>query len=228
MLQPDHALPQVPMKQAPWQLQGNAWIVALRLPEASPARRAFLPASLAGTPAGGISLLMFVDYAQSDCGPYHELLFIPGSFRFADGRRYPSISRILVSTWDSVVNGRANWGIPKDRADFEVRHGEDGVDEIVVRDEGRVMAELRLKAWPVAFPVFGSLVPAALRTIAQVYNGRVFHVAPTSRGWAHPGKLLSWRFDDTLFPDLAGARVLGAVKLRGFHMTFPVARVSSD
>lgn len=228
MLQPDHALPQVPMKPAPWQLQGNAWIVALRLPEASPARRAFLPPSLAGAPGGGISLLMFVDYAQSDCGPYHELLFIPGRLRFADGRRYPSISRILVSTWDSVVNGRANWGIPKDRADFEVRCGDDGVDQIVVRDEGRVMAELRLKAWPMSFPVFGSLVPAALRTIAQVYNGRVFRVAPTSRGWAQPGKLLSWRFDDTLFPDLSGARVLGAVKLRGFHMTFPVARVSGD
>ena len=125
MLQPDHTLPEVPLKPAPWSLHGGGWLVALKLPAGAPARDAFLPAEFTGKVAG-ISLLMFVDYAQSDSGPYHELLFIPGSVPFPDGRRHLTISRILVSTWDSVVNGRRNWGIPKDRADFTTNYDLDG------------------------------------------------------------------------------------------------------
>lgn len=226
MLQPANALPVVPMKPAPWTLSGQAWAVALQLPAQDPARGAFLPEGFAGRTASGISLLMFVDYESSDCGPYHELLFIPGNLPFADGRRHMSISRILVSSWDSVVNGRANWGIPKDRADFDVHYGAPGgEDHIVVRSEGRVMAELRLKAWPLSLPVFGGIIPAALRTLAQQFDGSTYLYAPSSSGWMQPGKLVSWRFDNALFPDLSGARVLGAARLRPFRMTFPVARV---
>lgn len=225
MLQPASVLPEVPMKPAPWTLTGQAWLVALRLPAQAPARSAFLPGGLAGK-ASGISLLAFVDYESSDCGPYHEIMFIPGSVPFADGRRHMTISRILVSTWDSVVNGRANWGIPKDRADFDVHYGAPGgEDHFVVRSDGRVMAELRLKAWPLSLPVFGGFIPASMRTLAQQFDGRTFLYAPSSRGWMQPGKLMSWQFDDALFPDLSGAQVLGAARLRPFRMTFPVARM---
>lgn len=227
MRQSASMLPGVPMKPAPWDLRGQGWLVAMKLPAGSPARNAFLPDALSAGSASGISLLMFVDYAQSDCGPYHELLFIPGAFPFADGRRHMSISRILVSTWDSVVNGRKNWGIPKDRADFEVNYAVNGTreDHIVVRNEGRVMADLRLKAWPVSLPVSGAVIPESQRTLAQVFEEKTFLYAPSSRGWVRPGKLLSWQFDNELFPDLNGARVLAAVKIPSFRMTFPVARI---
>lgn len=228
MLQPDHTLPSVPLKPSPWSLQGQGWIVALKLPQGSAARDAFLPAEFAGQCRGGYALLMFVDYAQSDAGPYHELLFIPGSLPFRDQRRHLSISRILVSTWDSVVNGRRNWGIPKDRADFTVQYNTDGSgeDHIVVRDGNRVMAELRLRAsWPLSLPMLGNLVPAGLRTLAQRYAGADYFYAPSSRGWLRPGKLVSWKFDPELFPDLAAARVIAAMKITSFRMTFPVARV---
>lgn len=227
MLQPSASLPAVPMKPAPWDLQGQGWIVAFRLPENSAARSAFMPDSLAGQCGGGISMLMFVDYARSDCGPYHELLFVPGSFPFADGKRHLSISRILVSTWDSVVNGRANWGIPKDRADFDVHYGIDGSreDRIVVRSEGRVMADLRLSSWPLPLPVFGGIVPESMRTLAQHLDGKTFLYAPASSGWVQPGRLLSWQFDGELFPDISGAKVVGALKIPSFRMTFPVAKM---
>ena len=120
MLQASASLPEVARKPAPWDLTGSGWMVALKAPPGSPSRDAFLPGSLAGQGRGAISYLMYVDYAESACGPYRELLFIPGAFPFADGGRHLTISRILVSTWYSVVNGRLNWGIPKDRADFEV------------------------------------------------------------------------------------------------------------
>lgn len=221
-----HQLPSVPLHPAPWQLQGQGWVVALRLPADAPARSAFLPEPGDEIPRGALSLLMFVDYAQSDCGPYHELLFIPGAQRFADGRRHLTISRILVSTWDSVVNGRNNWGIPKDRADFAVDYGADGTDRIRVSSEGRIMADLTLRSrWPFSLPVHGGILPVAMRTLAQRLDGRTFLYAPSSRGWIRPGKLLASRFDDTLFPDLSTAQVVAAVKIPTFRMTFPVATV---
>lgn len=216
------------MKPAPWALRGQGWVVAMHLPASSPARSAFVPPSLAAQVGGRIALLMFMDYAQSDCGPYHELLLIPGSFPFGDGKRHLSISRILVSTWDSVVNGRANWGIPKDRADFRVRYSVDGSrdDHILVSSEGRVMADLRFTALPFPpLPVFGGLIPESMRTLAQQFDGKTFLYAPGSRGWVQPGRVKSWAFDGDLFPDLAGARVLAAVKIRSFAMTFPLARI---
>jgi hypothetical protein len=230
MLQPDSMLPAVARCPAPWNLRGTAWIVALKLPPGAPARDAFLPPGLAGQGRGLAAYLMYVDYVQSDCGPYRELLFIPGAFPFGDGRRHLTISRIVVSTWDSVVNGRENWGIPKDRADFEVEQGLDGgrEDRVRVLSEGRELCELRLATLRFApsLPVPGGLLPARLRTLAQSFRGRTYYYAPAAAGRARPGRLLSWRFDAELFPDLAAAPVLAAFKIESFRMTFPVADVA--
>lgn len=230
MLQPDSMLPDVPRHPAPWNLRGSAWIVVLKLPPGSPARDAFLPSGLAGQGRGLASYLMYVDYAESECGPYRELLFIPAAFPFGDGRRHLTISRILVSTWDSVVNGRDNWGIPKDRADFEVEQGLDGgrEDRVRVVSEGRELCELRFATlrYAPSLPVNGGLLPARLRTLAQCFRGRTYYYAPVAGGRARLGRLLSWRFDAALFPDLATAPVLAAFNIESFRMTFPVADVA--
>ena len=118
MLQPEESLPVVPRVPAPWSLRGHAWMVVMRLPKDAAARTAFVPQALQPTLKAAFSVLICVVYDEAPCGPYRELLFIPGTMNFGDAR-YPSISRILVSTWDSVVNGRVNWGIPKDRASFD-------------------------------------------------------------------------------------------------------------
>lgn len=228
MLQPDDSLPRVPMCPAPWDLRGAGWIVALKLPTPHPAHDAFLPRELAGRGRGLASYLMYVDYAESGCGPYRELLFIPGAFPFDDGHRHLSISRILVSTWDSVANGRANWGIPKDRADFEVERGGEREECVRITSDGREVCELRFATLRFAppLPVHGALVPASLRTLAQRFRGQTFYYAPQARGRIRPGRLLSWRFDPALFPDLAGAAVVATLKVESFRMTFPVARIA--
>ena len=229
MLQSDEILPDVPLRLAPWDLRGDGWIVALKLPPGHPAQDAFLSPELAGQGRSLASYLMFVDYAESGCGPYRELLFIPGAFPFADGRRHLTISRILVSTWDSVVNGRDNWGIPKDRADFDVERGGAGGREerIRVTIDGHEACELRFATLRLAppLPVHSGLVPSSLRTLAQRFRGRTYYYAPEARGWVRPGRLVSWRFDAALFPDLSGAAVVAALKVGSFRMTFPVARV---
>lgn len=229
MLQPRSTLPVVQLCPAPWNLRGSAWIIALKLTPESPARDAFLPADLAGQGRGLASYLMYVDYSESGCGPYRELLFIPGAFPFEDGRRHLTISRIVVSTWDSVVNGRRNWGIPKDHADFEVEGGLDSGREEHVRvaSHGREVCDLRMATLPFAptLPVHGAWIPQRWRTLAQRFDGRTYYYAPLARGRIRPGRLLAWRFDPSLFPDLASAAVVAVFKVESFQMVFPPARI---
>src|SRR4051794_14743049 len=104
---------------APWNLRGSGHIFFYRFSQALLAQEAAVPTFMRPTFVGGLGALMMVDYSQSNCGPYQELLLIPGRCLMG-GRSYYSISRIFVSTDVSVVNGRRNWGIPKEQADFRV------------------------------------------------------------------------------------------------------------
>lgn len=219
-------VPDVPRVPAPWSLRGNAWIVLLRLPPQAEARHAFVPAELRSTVVAPVSALMFVDYLAAPCGPYRELLFIPGAMRFPDGRRHASISRILVSTWDSVVNGRANWGIPKDRADFDiVRRPE--LERLTVTESGREICRLEFEpARGLRMPLATSWLPSSWLTLAQAYESRTYYYAPQARGSMKTCRLLQWQFDRDAFPDLTPATVLVALRIEDFTLQFPVATVT--
>jgi hypothetical protein len=224
MLQPDESLPAVPSVPAPWTLQGHAWMVALRLPAGDPARTAFLPAELQASLKSAVSVLMCVAYDSAPCGPYRELLFIPGTAQFGQGR-YPTISRILVSTWDSVVNGRRNWGIPKDQASFDWSQA-DGNDHWRISSGGREVCALEFTP-PVGprLPLRSQWVPGAIGTVAQRLAGSTYYVRPEARGWMRLCRLRRMQCNDALFPDLARATVLAALRIEDFRMVFPVARV---
>ncbi|GAB3639487.1 acetoacetate decarboxylase family protein [Spirosoma arcticum] len=81
---------------------------------------------------GWVGTVMLVDYETSPVGPYQELLFVPGLFRFGDTTSF-SIAKIYVSTRASVWNGRQNWGIPKELAHFSFVLNSDGSRTISVR-----------------------------------------------------------------------------------------------
>lgn len=72
------------------------------------------------------ALTPFETLPSPPVGPYDELIYVPGLFSrrprqpLRTGRTaaepieyFPSITRIYVSTDESVYNGRKNWGIPK-------------------------------------------------------------------------------------------------------------------
>jgi hypothetical protein len=168
---------------------------------------------------------MFVDYAESPAGPYRELLYIPGRFALADGRHAWSVTRIYVSTWESVVNGRRNWGIPKDRADFS-RSCNDGTESLRVSVDGRRVAELELGARGPRLPTRAGLLPASLRRLVQYHSGRRFELAPGARGGVRLARARSLASDPEVFPALAGARVRLALKAERFTLEFPVAEVA--
>lgn len=228
LLTPDAALPEVQRARAPWRLTGDGWILLLQMPPEMRGDSRHIPPALRDCPLGGPSIVMFVDYGDSPAGPYRELLYIPGRFTLPDSRRAWSVTRIYVSTWDSVVNGRLNWGIPKDRADFSREPGgDDGQGErIRVETGGRLVAELALRGRGPALPVSSGLLPAALGRIVQYHAGRRFEFTPGASGRAGLADATSMASDAELFPDLAGARVRLALRVPRFTLLFPVAEVA--
>jgi hypothetical protein len=218
-------LPAVPRAPAPWALRGHAWIVLVHLPPTSAARTAFVPDALRGSLRAPVSALMCVEYTTAPCGPYCEVLFVPGAMRFPDGRWHVSISRILVSTWDSVVNGRANWGIPKERADILIERDaeRDGV-RVLDAERERCRIEFGPPRGP-RLPLRTTWLPVRWSTLAQWHEGQVFYYRPQARGSLRPARLLRWTFDAEWFPDLAEATVLASMRVEDFTMEFPVAQV---
>ena len=169
---------------------------------------------------------MFVDYRDSPAGPYRELLYIPG--RFTDqGSNAWSVTRIWVSTWASVVNGRRNWGIPKDRADF-VRDKRGGEERITVLHERRQVARLDLAALGPAFPVGTGFVPEMLRRLVQYHGGCRYSLALRAAGRVRAARLLDAAGGEGLFPDLAAAQVLATLRVSRFAMTFPEAEMTTE
>lgn len=227
MFQRDEDLPEMPPTPAPWSLRGHGWIVLLHLPARDEARSAFVPTELRRSVRAPLSVLACVEYAEAPCGAYREVLFIPGSMRFGDGRRHLSISRIVVSTWASVVSGRANWGIPKDRADIAFERGPDG-DRVVVSDNGRECCVLEFgQASAPRLGLRTRWLPRSWQTLAQRYRGRTYVYRPEATGSVRPCFLRRWRFDGARFPDLERATVLAALRVEDFAMTFPVADVAA-
>jgi hypothetical protein len=170
-----------------------------------------------------VSFFACVDYQASNCGPYRELLFVPGVLRAFDGRRHWSVSRIFVSTVQSLVNGRRNWGLPKELAQFDIVYGDRNgfEDRIVVKRAERTLADLRLRTSRLRVPATTTVVPRAARTVVQWDDSTEYVFTPSARGWLSPARVLSWTADAEVFPGLADATVLAAAKIVALELTVP-------
>ena len=212
---------------APWALMGSGYIIVLKLSREFVERSGFVPESLKGSYAGGIGTVMYVDYTYSDAGPYQELLFIPGRFDFASGRFF-SITKIFVSTLDSVVNGQNNWGIPKELAAFTCEKKDPSTECIRISSDGISAAELTFRSYPLRMPVTTALVPRSWHTLAHVHEDRTYLTTPMARGSVTPARLVDFSVGESFFPDFTRGRIISAFKIPRFFMVFPKARLLAD
>ncbi|MFQ3567009.1 MAG: acetoacetate decarboxylase family protein [Aggregatilineales bacterium] len=215
LARPDASTTVVP---PPWKLTGDGWVLFYRFDrEFVRQPNAILP-ELRGTWRGGLGAIAWMNYLTSGVGPYGELLFIPGRFQ-AGKRRYHSISRIYVGTAASVVSGRANWGIPKELADFSIQTADDGLDHLSASASGTPIAHMVARPGRARLPVNTTLCPV---TLMQHYMGMVFYTPLRIRAGVRWLEVLELESDPERFIDLGTAQPLGAVKLDGFRITFPV------
>lgn len=216
---------QVTHVPAPWQLHGDGYILLYRFPRSFVLENGFLPPALANSYVGGPGAVMLVNYQHSDAGPYRELLFTPGQFQ-VNGRRFYSITKIYVSSWESVINGRRNWGIPKEFADFEVTQPEPDTERLQISLTGQVFADFTFKTGTWGLPVNTSIVPPALRTILEPWDGKTYLTAPNGRGRIQAASLQQAHCDQSFFPAVGQFHPLMCVRASGFDLQFPLAEIA--
>ncbi|SPZ39035.1 acetoacetate decarboxylase [Rhodococcus wratislaviensis] len=117
-------------------------------------------------PGRGVCVLVFVDYADGDLGPYNEfgVAFLVRDHRsdgasvpkdlkaLARGRAGALIHQLPVDGDFTLAAGRGIWGFPKVLADFDVDHT-GSVKRGSVSQGGRLIAQLSVKQ---GIPVPGS------------------------------------------------------------------------
>ena len=199
----------------PWTLHGEGIMLLYRFKKSWVESKANLPDHVQGEFKGGFGYVMLVDYSSSPVGPYQELLFIPGQF---GEKKFQSITRILVSSEASTDQGRKNWGIPKETANFRWEK-EKGKEHIVVELDGKKIIDTEISHGGISFPISTSLLP--LRLI-QTLDGKTQMTLPKGRGWGKLARVQRMEVDPQLFPDLNGIHPLVALKVNPFTIDFPI------
>jgi hypothetical protein len=204
----------------PWTLHGRGFVLVYRFSREWVLDAGFVPAEMKDHYVGGLGSVMLVDYADSPCGPYHELLFIPGQFTINNRRLY-SITRIYVSTEASVVNGRTNWGIPKFVGRFT--HEQQGTQESYhLYDGQQIAAILKLERQSgLRLPVTTAIVPGFLRALVHPHERGWCRTVVGAQGWLQRATLVEARFDPRLFPDFTHGQFQFGLLADLFTLHFP-------
>lgn len=208
----------------PWTLRGDGYMLFYLLPPEQTRDDTFAPLELAGRQVGRITIVILVDYRESNAGAYREIFIAPGAFRFFDDRVYRSVTKIYVETQASVVGGRQNWGIPKELAAFEIRAEGPGVETYVASSGGSPFAEMTLRSHAPGLPAAPWMLPLTFRRFAQVLDGRSCAFDFSMSGTARRVSVVSARFDPTRFPDLNRGRFLAGARMSHLAMNMPVPR----
>ena len=209
---------------APWTLTGKGYILLYKFSKPFVEEKTNLPEFLKGQFAGGFGTLMLVDYSTSNAGPYGELLLIPGKFKH-EGKKLNTISKIYVSTMASVENGKRNWGIPKELADFSFQSTDPHTEKVSIFSGENAIAEFTLKSGKLSFPVNTKFFPFPL---VQYHEGKYYYTTFQGSGTGKLAKLKDVRINPQLFPDVSGFKPLIAIKVEPFKITFPVATIASS
>jgi hypothetical protein len=209
----------------PWKLNGNGYIFIYHFPKSFVEKFGFLADYQQDSFEGDfVGTVMLVDYATSAVGPYHELLFVPGRMKF-DKKKLFSISKIYVSSQDSVENGIANWGIPKELANFKITKPTEKETIIEVMTEGKTFFKAHLRNRSFSFPITTKFFP--LKLAQKLHNDLLITNSP-AKGKASFAKMLDIVVDNKFFPPISQLKPLTILAVEDFEMIFPEPLVLKD
>jgi len=211
------------MVKPPWKLTGNGYIFIFNFPRQFVEKYGFIPDYLKGKYRGGLGAVMLVDYHTSPVGPYQEALFVPGLFEH-EGRRLYSITKIYVSSIESVLDGQDNWGIPKELANFAITPLSSTVERFRMSHEQRTFIDVTLKSQPFQMPANLRWLPVRPGLI-QHYQGKDIITRPVGKGRVGLTRLEDACVDPIGFPDFSQLRPLVAVRASNFTLEFPIPKI---
>jgi hypothetical protein len=195
-------------------------LVYREFPEAFIREQGNLPTFLEDRYRGGPAAVMLVDYHTSPVGPYREALFIPGQFDI-NGRRLFSVTAIYVSTPESVIGGRTNWGLPKQLASFSIEKVDKRTRRFQMHVDDNLALDVQIRAQRIALPLSTRLMPLQPALI-QKHDDNRFITAPVASGRAGFADLELQQVDADYFPDFTPFDPFQVIHAPHFKMTFPV------
>lgn len=206
--------------EAPWDLKGKGIILPFLSRDLIPAEIGFFSEEDSSQFSGGAGAIMLVSYESSNVGPYFELLYIPGNFKFRQ-KKYKRITKIYVSSELSVEHGRKNWGIPKELADFEWEENDKSI-QIEISKENKLFFSIDLKKHFFPFPIHSAFYPI---TLLQKSDSEYLTTQFRGKGIGHFCSVNSYHSDKSHFPaktEISNVFLPG-IYVNPFYLTFPVA-----
>ncbi|MCF7946180.1 MAG: acetoacetate decarboxylase family protein [Spirochaetia bacterium] len=211
-------LESIPKVPAPWNLKGRGYIILFRLKKDFAEKHTSISPSI-GNFAGGFGAVMLVDYQESDAGPYQELLSIPAKYMH-QGKKRASIDTIYVSTMESVVNGRRNWGIPKQYAEFSFSASQNGkTEDISVQKEGENIFSAGFMHAGMPFPVHTRFLPFPL---IQEHEGSFLYTRFSGKGIGRLAKISEVKTGKGFLP-MEYVKPTAVIYVDPFSIIFPQA-----
>ncbi|MCP4134219.1 MAG: acetoacetate decarboxylase family protein [bacterium] len=204
---------------APWTLHGKGYMFVYKFKKDLYGKDYYTDTWGSNAPFSGFGTMMLVDYRDSDAGPYGELLFSPGRFRY-EGKRFHSVTKIYVSSMVSVLNGRENWGIPKEQADFSFTELKGSRERITVAKDGVVFFDAVIRKRGPRFPITTKVVPLPL---VQFLDNKSFITRFFGKGKGRFAKIESMEINNSFFPDISENKPMTSIGVEDFEITFPVA-----
>lgn len=215
-------MPSTTIAPAPWSLSGEGLISLYHFPSAFVKQWGFMEAYQQRGYKGGIGALIYMDYQFSNVGPYQELMFIPGLF-YLGGKWTFSISKIWVSTPESLFNGQRNWGIPKELADFSKEKLADSRYSLIVSKNNHTFFSASVKAQKLTTPFWSQIIP--LTRITQLAQHQLLLTKPKASGSIGLASIQNITADADFFPPLQHSKPLISFSVPNFQLHFPFARI---
>jgi len=205
---------------SPWILNGQGIILTHNFKKSWLIKNGFIPEHLQRQFMGGLSFTMLVNYTESNCGPYKELLFIPGLF-LINKRYHFMITKIYVDSTDSMSSGRSNWGIPKELA--EINWAETGSTiTFNVQQNNQFVFDAEFRSNPVKFPVTSQLSPFKFY---QEMEDHSYVFKPKGSGQGTICKLKKLHSVSPQFPIFPEGKLINCLHIKKFNLAFPSSKI---
>jgi hypothetical protein len=208
---------------APWKLTGYGYIILFKFPTEFLKKEVYIHPFLNKLLKFGIGGIILVNYTGSNVGPYKELLFIPGIFKYKK-RYYFSISKIYVSTLASIINGQRNWGIPKEPADFKIENIENE-ERIIISKENKMIMDITFTSGKLILPLNNKFFPLPFM---QYYLDKLFFYKLSGKGKGKFSEILDIKVNKEYFPDIMKIEPLTVIKIEDFQIDFPGAKIINN
>ncbi len=215
---------------APWHLKGEGFIIPFLGNKKILLEKSFIAEEDRASFTGGLGAIMLVNYESSNVGPYFELLFIPGDFKYSQSvngkiktNYYKKITKIFVSSKMSIQEGRLNWAIPKELANFTWDKKGNSTTVNVISPDGKNFLEAEFTKKFIPFPVTTKVYPVSL--LQKSDDGKLINTQFSGSGKGKFASINRLITNHDFFPNVREiAKFSLGLSVEAFNIIFPVPK----